>query len=330
MQKSTREHNSLVLPINRFTNSQANLCHFVGKNFSWILLLSNILILVFGLTLNTIIINFAEEHEHNKLLTNVSLMIPGLDPKLISELTGSDTDINKPQFQQIKRYLSDLRAANSNFRFVYLMGKQSNNIVFLADAEDETSPAYSAPGEVYEEASGSLFQIFADGKPFTEGPITDNYGEWVSAHAAIFNHDTDKVVAIIGADINVRDWEKANNIYRWFSLAITLLLVLINASFLLSISRITKDREQREKTNKDLANLLAKVKLLEGIIPICMYCKNIRDDKEIWQKVEKYLTENSEAKFSHSICPKCAEKHHPEEFKRIAKKGTTHHSSDPP
>jgi hypothetical protein len=65
------------------------------------------------------------------------------------------------------------------------------------------------------------------------------------------------------------------------------------------------------------------------IMPICMYCDNIRDDKGIWQKVEEYLDENSEAKFSHSICPTCAAKHHPEEFKRIAKKGTIPDLSDP-
>ncbi len=50
---------------------------------------------------------------------------------------------------------------------------------------------------------------------------------------------------------------------------------------------------------------LDKVKQLEGIIPICMYCKKIRDDEESWQQLESYITQHSEALFSHGICPEC-------------------------
>jgi PAS domain S-box-containing protein len=58
----------------------------------------------------------------------------------------------------------------------------------------------------------------------------------------------------------------------------------------------------------ELEDALATVKLLEGIIPICMYCKKIRDDEESWQQMERYITEHSAAKFSHGICPECFSK----------------------
>lgn len=54
--------------------------------------------------------------------------------------------------------------------------------------------------------------------------------------------------------------------------------------------------------------LLARVKRLEGIIPICSYCKKIRDDQDSWQQLEQYLSEHSDAWFSHGICPDCMEK----------------------
>ena len=57
--------------------------------------------------------------------------------------------------------------------------------------------------------------------------------------------------------------------------------------------------------------LLARVKQLEGIIPICSYCKKIRDDQNSWQQLEQYISEHSEAVFSHGICPKCLKKHFP-------------------
>ncbi len=51
------------------------------------------------------------------------------------------------------------------------------------------------------------------------------------------------------------------------------------------------------------------LRVLKGIIPICMYCKKIRDDKESWQQLEAYITEHSEALFSHGICPSCYEQY---------------------
>lgn len=57
----------------------------------------------------------------------------------------------------------------------------------------------------------------------------------------------------------------------------------------------------------ELEDALAQVKQLQGILPICSYCKNVRDDQNYWQSVENYITEHSETKFSHGICPACYE-----------------------
>ena len=57
----------------------------------------------------------------------------------------------------------------------------------------------------------------------------------------------------------------------------------------------------------ELEDALAHVMLLQGILPICSYCKHVRDDQNYWQSVEYYIGEHSEAKFSHSICPACYE-----------------------
>jgi len=58
------------------------------------------------------------------------------------------------------------------------------------------------------------------------------------------------------------------------------------------------------------------LRVLKGIIPICMYCKGIRDDKGSWKQLEEYITEHSEAQLSHGICEKCLKKHYPEEADR--------------
>jgi two-component system, chemotaxis family, sensor kinase Cph1 len=67
-------------------------------------------------------------------------------------------------------------------------------------------------------------------------------------------------------------------------------------------------QEQLAAKVLELEAAFAKVKQLEGIIPICMFCKKIRDDSESWHQLEKYISEHSQADFSHSICPSCYEK----------------------
>lgn len=58
----------------------------------------------------------------------------------------------------------------------------------------------------------------------------------------------------------------------------------------------------------ELQSALAQVKTLEGIIPICGHCKKIRDDQESWHQLEAYISEHSDALFSHGLCPECMEK----------------------
>jgi sigma-B regulation protein RsbU (phosphoserine phosphatase) len=58
---------------------------------------------------------------------------------------------------------------------------------------------------------------------------------------------------------------------------------------------------------KELEGALQHVKQLQGILPICSYCKKIRSDQDYWQTVESYIADHSEAEFSHGICPACYE-----------------------
>ena len=73
-----------------------------------------------------------------------------------------------------------------------------------------------------------------------------------------------------------------------------------------------KAEKQREKIIEELEIALSEVKKLSGLLPICSYCKNIRDDKGYWKHLETYLWEHSDVDFTHGICPECAEKYFPE------------------
>jgi DNA-binding response OmpR family regulator len=58
---------------------------------------------------------------------------------------------------------------------------------------------------------------------------------------------------------------------------------------------------------RELADALARVKQLSGLLPICGFCKKVRNDRDYWQQVEEYISSHSEVKFSHGVCPDCYE-----------------------
>jgi len=58
-----------------------------------------------------------------------------------------------------------------------------------------------------------------------------------------------------------------------------------------------------------ILGLRRELQQLEGLLPICAYCKRIRDDQENWSSLEGYIEKRSEAQFSHGICPECYAKH---------------------
>ncbi len=79
-----------------------------------------------------------------------------------------------------------------------------------------------------------------------------------------------------------------------------------------NFKRIEQYNIELDQTNQKLEKSLKEVKKLSGLLPICSYCKKIRDDKGYWNQIKKYIHEHSEAKFSHGICRECAKKHFPD------------------
>jgi CheY-like chemotaxis protein len=72
--------------------------------------------------------------------------------------------------------------------------------------------------------------------------------------------------------------------------------------------------QERERLIRELEQANAEIKKLRGILPICAYCKKIRNDEGYWNEVEVYIRDHSEAKFSHGICPDCYQR----EMKRLS------------
>ncbi len=80
----------------------------------------------------------------------------------------------------------------------------------------------------------------------------------------------------------------------------------------LDITEQNRLEEHRERLIEELRDALTHIKTLRGLLPICAACKKIRDDHGYWKQIEEYISDHSDAKFSHGICPECAQKLYPE------------------
>ena len=101
------------------------------------------------------------------------------------------------------------------------------------------------------------------------------------------------------------------------------LLVLANLMVGREMASRRRVEIEREKLIGELQQTLAQIKTLSGLIPICAWCKSVRNDQGYWQSVEQYVHSHSDASFSHSICPSCREKFKDE----IAKAGLSNEKS---
>jgi hypothetical protein len=142
------------------------------------------------------------------------------------------------------------------------------------------------------------YQSLTDKKGYPEGHFH------LMRHLGIPIFDGDRIVGVTGVGNKREPYDESD------ARQITL--------FMNSMWGILKRRrveQERERLIVELKEALAKVKTLSGLLPICMHCKKIRDDKGYWNQLETYISEHSEADFSHGLCIECAKEFYPEYFK---------------
>lgn len=90
----------------------------------------------------------------------------------------------------------------------------------------------------------------------------------------------------------------------------------VDGNLLVRAMRYAIERKKIESEKKllikELQLALKKIKVLQGLLPICASCKRIRDDKGYWNQIEVYISKHSNADFTHGICPDCVAKLYPD------------------
>ncbi len=140
------------------------------------------------------------------LLWRARMLASALDREHLERLTGTHADLASPDYQVIKSQLMALRREDDRARFYYVAGlNSSNEIMFLADSEPPGSKDISLPGDLYPAATETFRNVFLNGVSATEGPVSDQWGQWISALAPVKVAPGQRRL-VVGLDMTREDW----------------------------------------------------------------------------------------------------------------------------
>lgn len=166
------------------------------------------------------------DRERVSLAQRAATISAGIEAYDISALSATPDDIGTAGYERLKDVMRRIRWANDDVRFVYVFVKRGDEIIFLVDSEEPESDDYSAPGDVYYEATPALKSVFTENHTIVEGPETDRWGTWVSGLAPILDADG-AVVGVAGIDIDARSYYVSIAAYTAVPLLLALIMIIV-------------------------------------------------------------------------------------------------------
>jgi diguanylate cyclase (GGDEF)-like protein/PAS domain S-box-containing protein len=174
---------------------------------------------------------FGEELERRALAQMVSAAAASFPIDAVARLTGTNSDIGTPAMGEAHQALRRLQQAVPRSRYTYLMALRDGQVVYLVDNEPLDAADFVAPGTIYDEATAELRSVFTTGTAVVEGPVPDQWGNWVSGLAPLAERPGGPVIAILGIDIDADQWSATIDRYRLFGLAFVIALASIVGLF---------------------------------------------------------------------------------------------------
>ena len=219
------------------------------RNTNRWLILALIVILLCGVLLVLWTAQRVDTVQREKLLTETRLVQSGITTGYLQRLNGSVSDLASPDYLAVKEELIRVRHADPQIRFAYVLGQRPDRTVFFfIDSESPESADYSPPGDAYPEASATLLDVFISGNETTEGPVADRWGTWVSGIVPVKDAATGTVIAVIGTDVDARDWNMQIIMACGPAIIGTLLLIFLVLIFFYVLDRNEREMQAREES----------------------------------------------------------------------------------
>ena len=203
-----------------------------------------------GILLTIEIGRIGDRQSRDFFISQAKLVAAAVDPNDVIQFDGNNAELSTAAYKRTLKRLTRIKETMIDARFVYLMRLENNQVVFIVDTEDPKSKDYSPPGQIYPNHSPELKDIFTTGKPIIEGPLQDQWGNWVSAHAPIFDPTTHQVIAISGIDIYSKTWMQRLRFYQYSCIAISVLLFLLMLGSMFLHNAVKHWQDAEKEVNK--------------------------------------------------------------------------------
>lgn len=175
----------------------------------------------------------AEKKAKSNLIVQARVVANSISQERLEKLSGNAADLNSPDYLRIKEQLYYVRLSREGCRFLYLMGQhEDGRVFFFVDSQLSTSEDYAPPGLLYEEVSDEYLLTFSSGTEAVVGPITDRWGTLITALIPIKNPETNRLIAVLGMDVEVRDWYKNIITQSIFPAGLALSIIILVCLFI--------------------------------------------------------------------------------------------------
>lgn len=162
-----------------------------------------VLVVISGLAVTFRLVKVADNDMRSELLNESKLIAEALDVNNLLTLNGDSSDLSSPVYKILKNQLNKIKKSEPRYHFVYLLGRnQKGKVFFFVDNVMPGEFGESPPGQIYDEASSELLEVFSKGIANAEGPIEDRWGSFISSMVPVFHPETKEVIAVLGVDIN--------------------------------------------------------------------------------------------------------------------------------
>ncbi|TCO08050.1 PAS domain-containing protein [Natronoflexus pectinivorans] len=185
----------------------------------WMMILIIIILLIIVLT-TLKLADSIENEMRSRFLYEAERFSSSITSSYLESLSGSESDTLLHPYQRLKSQLKSLRSVDPNIRFIYVLGKKregvqqnsdalrNSDVLILIDSESPTSTDYSPPGQVYKEIPDEYRRVFADWESIVTKPVTDRWGNWITALIPLEVSNSDGFDMVLGVDIDARNWRR--------------------------------------------------------------------------------------------------------------------------
>ncbi|OQA91088.1 MAG: Aerobic respiration control sensor protein ArcB [Elusimicrobia bacterium ADurb.Bin231] len=192
--------------------------------------------IVFFILISLWIFKAIDGNMRKEFLEQANSIAQTLDPIRIKTLSGTAADLQNPNYTILKDQFIFIKHTNKKLKFVYLMGLDASNKIFIfVDNEPVLSADYSPPGQLYDEAPESFKKVFNTNRSTVIYPVKDRWGVWISALVPIIDPATGKSIAVVGIDIEARKWKM--EFLSTFFVPVGIILFLFSIIFSIILSR---------------------------------------------------------------------------------------------